>query len=203
MDESPFLEFNLFDIKETAVAELKKFKKESYNVEELFSAATTLKYTNKIKIAFDGEIKDPSEDMVKYFIRDVYPGKLITQKIIEKFKPIVKRAFNQYLSELINDKLKTAIDNTISGEAQSQEEPITEDMEDEEDKPEKVKKRKITTTEEELEGYFIVKSICKEIVDPKQITHKDTLSYFNVLFDNNSWKCICRLYFNGKKKHIF
>jgi hypothetical protein len=195
MDDAPFLEFNLFDIKESTVAELKKFKKESYNVDELFSAATTLKYTNKIKTAFDAEIKDPSEEIVKYFIRDVYSGRA-TQSAIEKFKPIVKRAFSQYLSELMNDKIKTAIDNTISVETDSAKKTEEEEI------PSETDDRKIITTEEELEGYFIVKSICREVADTKRITHKDTLSRFNVLFDNNSWKCICRLYLNGKKKYI-
>lgn len=100
MDETPFLEFDLFNIKDSAVAELKKFKKEIYNIDELSSSATTLKYTNKIKSLFDEELKDPKDDFIKYFIREIYEGKA-TQNIMDKFKPIIKKALNQYISELI------------------------------------------------------------------------------------------------------
>lgn len=193
MDDMPFLEFNLLDIKDAIVTELKKFKKEAFDPEELFSVATTLKYTNRIKSIFDSELKDPSEEFARFFIREIYSGKA-TQNVIERFKPIIKKALGQYLNELINDKLKTAIENTISKEQEKQAEPAEEEPETPE--------RKIITTEEELEAYFIIKSICKQAVDPKRITHKDTLSYFSVLVDNNTWKWICRLFLEGSKKYL-
>lgn len=191
MDEIPFLEFNLFDIKDSTISELKKFKKESYNVDELFSVATTLKYTNRIKDMFDSELKDPSEDFLRFFLREIYNGK-VTQSVLERFKPIVKRALGQYFNELMNEKLKTAIDNTISKE---------QEKESSEEQPE-IPDKKIITTEDELEAYFIVKTICKTLVDPRRISHKDTLSYFSVLLDNNTWKWICRLFLDGSKKYF-
>jgi|SRR5690554_61883 len=189
MDEIPFLEFNLFDPKDSTVAELKKFKKETYDPEKLFSVATTLKYTNRIKSMFDNELKDPSEDLIRFFLREIYKGK-VTQNALEKFKPIIKKALGQYLNELMNEKLKTAIDNTISGEQETQGEKDEDSS------------KKIITTEEELEAYFIMKTICKKLVDTKRISYKDTLSYFSVLLDNNSWKWICRLYLDGYKKYL-
>jgi hypothetical protein len=57
----------------------------------------------------------------------------------------------------------------------------------------------IITTEEEIEGYFIVKSILRETIDPKRITYRDALSYFAILLDDNNRKTICRLYLNSKK----
>jgi predicted type IV restriction endonuclease len=194
MDETPFLEFNLLDIKDSIVAELKKFTKEVYNVEELFSAATTLKYTNKIKSIFDEELKDPKDEFIRYFIREIYEGKA-TQNVVERFKPIVKKALNQYISELMNDKIKAAIETTISSENEAA--PATEELPTEEGG-----KKVIITTAMELEAFYLVKSICREIVDPKRISYKDTVSYFGILLDNNSRKWICRLFLDGSKKHI-
>jgi predicted type IV restriction endonuclease len=195
MDETPFLEFNLLDIKDSTVAELKKFTKEVYNVEELFSSATTLKYTNKIKSIFEEELREPKEDFIKYFIWGIYEGKA-TQNVVDRFKPIVKKALNQYISELMNDKLKAALETTISSESESAptkaEEPLTEED----------GKKVIITTAMELEAFYLVKSICREIVDPKRISYKDTVSYFGILLDNNSRKWICRLFLDGSKKHI-
>jgi len=60
----------------------------------------------------------------------------------------------------------------------------------------------VITTEEELEGFHIVKAVLREAVDVKRIHSKDTKSYFAVLLDGNTWKTICRLYFNSKQKYI-
>ncbi|WP_442591213.1 hypothetical protein ACSBL2_08270 [Pedobacter sp. AW31-3R] len=57
----------------------------------------------------------------------------------------------------------------------------------------------IITTEEEIEGFFMVKSILRENIDPKRITYRDALSYFAILLDDNNRKTICRLYLNTKK----
>lgn len=190
MDEAPFLEFNLLDIKEPLVAELKKFKKESYNAEELFTAATTLKYTNKIKSLFDEELKEPKDEFVRYFIREIYSGNA-TKNVVDKFKPITKRALNQYISDLMNEKIKAALE---ASETESEAAPVLEEQSDE--------KKTIMTTALELEAFFLIKSICREVVDSKRITYKDTLSYFTVLLDSNTWKWICRLYLNGNKKYI-
>ncbi len=192
MDDAPFLEFNLLDIKEPLVTELKKFRKESYNEEELSSTASKLKYTNKIKLVFDEEVKDPKDDFIKCFIREIYDGKA-TQNVMDRFKPMVKEAINQYINEIISNKIKAILEPP---------EPIDEIAVSNANEQLPEDERKIETTALELEAFFLVKSICREIIDPKRITYKDTLSYFNVLFDNNTWKWICRLYLDGKKKYI-
>lgn len=188
MDDIPFLEFSLLDIKEQLVAELKKFKKEAYNAEELITTATTLKYTNKIKSLFEVELKEPKDEFIKYFIREIYTGKA-TQNVVDKFKPIVKKALNQYINDLMNEKIKAAFETS-----EAETDPISEEETDE--------KKTIVTTAHELEAFFLIKSICREILEPKRITYKDTLSYFTILLDNNTWKWICRLYLNGNKKYI-
>ena len=61
---------------------------------------------------------------------------------------------------------------------------------------------KVVTTEEELEGYHIVKSILREVVSAERITMRDRLSYCTVLLDDNQRKLICRLWFNQAQKSI-
>ena len=63
-------------------------------------------------------------------------------------------------------------------------------------------KNGINTTEEELEGFSIVKKIVGEIIDSERIFHRDTKSYMGVLLDDNNRKPICRLWFNSSKKYI-
>ncbi len=61
----------------------------------------------------------------------------------------------------------------------------------------------IVTTEEELEGFRIVKAILCQKLAPERIIHRDSKSYFAILLDDNARKPLCRLYFNSaKKKYI-
>lgn len=60
----------------------------------------------------------------------------------------------------------------------------------------------IITTEEELEGFMIVKTILRQKIPVARIAYRDALSYFAILLDDNNRKTICRLYFNGTKKYI-
>lgn len=47
MDSEPFLEFSLLDPREPIVAEVKKFHRENFNAEDLFSAASNLQYNHQ------------------------------------------------------------------------------------------------------------------------------------------------------------
>jgi hypothetical protein len=58
------------------------------------------------------------------------------------------------------------------------------------------------TTEEELEGFQIVRAIMCQKVSPNRIVHRDTKSYFGILLDDNNRKPICRLHFNAAQKYI-
>lgn len=60
----------------------------------------------------------------------------------------------------------------------------------------------IVTTEEEIEGYQIVRAILREIVDVKRIILRDVQSYCGILLDDNNRKPICRMHFNRTQKYI-
>ncbi len=51
-----------------------------------------------------------------------------------------------------------------------------------------------------LEGFYIVKSILREVLDVKRVFMRDTISHCGVLLDNTNRKPICRLWFNSSKK---
>jgi hypothetical protein len=62
---------------------------------------------------------------------------------------------------------------------------------------------RINTTEEEIEGYYLIKTLLREVVGSSRVTQKDTESYFAVLLDNNTRKWICRLQLNTAQKYIY
>lgn len=191
MDEKPFLEFNLFDIKENLVEELKKFHKSYFDVEQITSTASELKYSNEIRTILTNEFGNPSETFVKFFTNQVYNGRT-TEKVISQFTGIVKKTIQQYINDIIHDRLKAAI---VQEEEKSKEsEPVAMPVQEE---------KKIETTEMEKESYFVVKSILmNNKVQGERIAYRDAQTYFSVLLDDNNRKPVCRLYLNGERKFI-
>lgn len=54
----------------------------------------------------------------------------------------------------------------------------------------------VITTPEEIEGFYIVRSILSEIIDSEMVAIRDRQSYCAILLDDNQNYTICRLYFN-------
>lgn len=194
MDTKTFFEFNLLDIQPQWVNELKRFTKDTFDLEETLTAASDLKYTKEIKQTMLEQLESPTDDLVKFFLSAVYSG-VRTQTVIDQFKNIVKRALNQFLNEQINQRLQSAITN---GEV-SQE---TLEVGDPDEVREEPSESRIVTTEEELEGYFIIKTILREIVDANRIAHRDTIRYMSVVLLGGRAKTICRLHFNSPQKYL-
>lgn len=202
MDEKPFLELDLLDIDEHAVPELLKLTRSAFDVDSIISAAGELKYIGQLKRELAGQLADPCEEFLKFYIARVYDG-VITARVREQFQPLMLKAISQYTGDLINDRLKSAMTGTVAQTivvpalaSASAESPVvdTENIQDE--------SSRIETTPEELEGFFIVKSIIRTTVDPARIGHRDTQSYFGILLDDNNRKPVCRLHFNRAQKYL-
>lgn len=198
MDETPFLEVNMLDIKDNQVPELKKFCKSVFDIETIFDTASRLKYANEFRGILTSQLESPTDDFVRLFLQDVYSGPK-TQSVIEKFRPIVKKSLNDFISEMLNEKLKTALGSSELSIPADQEKNTDNDAVEE---PAPAKKSAIVTTEEELEAYFIIKNMLSDIVPHSEITYKDTESYINILYKGNTRKWICRLKLTDNQKTL-
>jgi hypothetical protein len=195
MDEKPFLSFNLTEIRDNQIEELKKFQKSTFDVANIVNTASELKYMSELKNALSTELTNPSDTFVKHFAKQVYDG-MITPKVAEQFTVLLKRTIALYFSELIQERFKIALSQEKQNEVQTTAEPLPTDSG-------LVNNDKtVETTVEELEGFFIVRSLLRNYVEVSRIAQRDNLNYFSILLDDNNRKPICRLYFNGKKKQI-
>lgn len=194
MDEKPFLEIDITDLKDNQVEELKKFHKSYFDVDSIYATASELKYTNELKAQIHQEFNNPTADFVKHFAKQVYPG-MITQKVLEQFTNLTKKSINQYITDIITERLKSALSKET--------EPKTEQPNATEPQLiDSVTGKKIETTSEEMEAFYIVKSIVRAKVDLNRLFFRDAQSYFSIILDDSNRKPICRIYFNGKKKAI-
>ena len=197
MDERPFLVVNMLEISEAEIEQLKKFHKSYYDVEEILSTAQELKYMTDVKGILNKEFANPSKEFVKYIIRPIYSGQ-IKENVLDLFTPIVKKSIASIIKERIAEKLNLAI-KTNDEPAPAPQEP---EKPKEEELPEGVvaldKETGVTTTQEEIDAFLIVKAILRQVVDIHRVYYRDTLSYFGILLDDNNRKPICRMYFNAK-----
>ena len=199
MDEKPFLELDLLNIDEHAIPELQKLTKSAFDVDSIISAAGELKYVGQIKRILAAQFSEPDDDFVRLFASRIYDG-VITQKVREQFGHLTRKATAQFLGDQINERLKSAISGSTQPVFSSK--PVTHPLAPEVELPADEDKDLIVTTEEETEGYNIVKAIVRTEVDSKRIVARDTQSYFGILLDDNNRKPIARLHFNRAQKYL-
>lgn len=194
MDEKPFMVLDFQDFDESMIGELKKLSKGSFDIENVISSAGELKYTRQIKSIIAGLYSEPSEEFVKLLAKQVHSG-VVTAKVLEQFTDITKRAFKQFLNDNISNRLQNALDSSSNDSFISEDTPLESEGKSE-DKP------SVITTEEELEGYHLVKALVRDAIDPNRVVYRDTQSYFGILIDDNNRKPLCRLRFNTAQKYL-
>ncbi|MCL1500322.1 type I restriction endonuclease [Xanthomonas nasturtii] len=198
MDEKPFFEFNVLDFKERDVEELKKFAKAAFDLDTILTTANELKYTRAIQTKLTEWMHQPTEEFVKLVSADLVGARRFTPAIRDQFTSITRRAFDQLISERINERLKGAMAPeaiSISDHAGSvvAEQPAVAT-------PPLLADPLIVTTPEEIEGFHIVRAIVREVIPGKRVFMRDAQSYCAVLLDDNNRKPICRLRFNNLQR---
>ncbi|RFM29741.1 type I restriction endonuclease [Deminuibacter soli] len=192
MDEKPFFTFDLRDIKDNQIEELKKFHKTYFDTDNIVSTASELKYVGQLKAILNTEFNGPTQDFTRHFARQVYTAGILTQKVLDQFTQLTKKAFQIYVNDLITERLKSALQKEETEQAAPDAiEAVAAEAEN-----------KIVTTQEELDAFNIVKSILRKVVPVGKINYRDAQSYFAILFEDNNRKPVCRMHFNSSKKYI-
>ncbi|MFC5385155.1 type I restriction endonuclease [Aquamicrobium segne] len=186
LDTRPFLTFDLSEMQPHLFTELKKFEKSGFDVGGILASAERLKYTSALKSAISKQIEDPSEEFVRMISAGLYEGRF-TAQVKEQFTSLVRSAFR----EVIRDSVKSRISSALADTDQ-----VVEEIENNVDEDE------IVTTEEEIEGYMIVKAIVRDTIKAQRVIMRDAKSYCAVIIDNNNRKPLTRLHFNRALKYI-
>ncbi len=198
---------DLAAVDRTLLPELAKLTRESFDLDSVISAAGELKYIGAIKRSLATEFREPSEEWVRFLAARVYGGN-ITQRVREQFYPLVEKAAHQFLTEQVNDRLKTALGSEAAAEPASTDQaapattpahsaPVGKAAAGRGDRA-----SEITTTEDEIEGYRVVRAIVCSEVPATRVVGRDTKTYFGVLLDDNNRKPIARLWFNRAQRYL-
>lgn len=184
LDTRPFLSFDLSDVQPHLLLELKKFERAGFDIDGILATAERLKYTSLLKAEIAKIIENPSDDFVKLVAGKVHEGRF-TAAVMEQFTGLVRSAFRDVIRDSVKNRLSTALADT---------DEVIEEVESVE--PD------VVTTEEEREGYMVVKAIVREVIKPSRVVMRDQKSYCGILVDDNNRKPLARLHFNRATKYI-
>lgn len=187
LDERPFFTFDLSDIQAHTIAELSKFAKVGFNIDAILQSATRLKYTSAIKKEITALMEAPNEDFVRMVVAPVQTGRF-TAQVREQLTPLVKNAFREIIRDSVQSRLSTALADTAAIDVGADQAVIDDD--------------EIVTTDEEREGFMIVRAIVRETLKADRVVMRDQRSYCGILVDNNNRRPLARLHFNRSIKYV-
>ena len=208
LDEKPFLVVNMVDLSDNDIEQLKKFHKSYYNEHDILSTAQELQITIQIKDLLNKNFQQPSDEFTRYFVKCLNDWKS-SSKLIEQYRPILKKSIASVINDIIADRLNVAIKSEGVSETKQSEEQTASDVSEEataKELPNGVvfqdEEKGIVTTQEEIDAYNIIRSILRQYIDVKRIQYNDYKSYFTVNLDGSMWWWICRLSFKPYSKRI-
>lgn len=181
MDTVPFLEFDLSHIRKETVEELKRFRKDVFDVKSILNSASDLKYMTIIKNVIAEQFENPSDQLIKVLInKNIYNGTK-TQAVLDKFRGIIQKAFDEYINDTIAERLSTVMSPDIILAPSSREKNDAE----------------ITSDEKEVLDYV------KDMLGTDcNIKYRKTSRYAYMQLGELSTKWICRVYIR-KDQHLF
>ncbi|MCL2624817.1 MAG: type I restriction enzyme HsdR N-terminal domain-containing protein [Planctomycetaceae bacterium] len=185
MEEKPFFEFDVTDLKDTEIEILRSFYRGIFDLGAVASIARERMRTAEIQNRIRSEMANPSEAFVRYiaqgFMKSFRGASAAeqTKKQFEQLQSTIRKAFEMVVQETVS---KTSASSAGVGPAiQSQGEMVT--------------------TEEKVEGYHTVRAMLHGVIDLDRVICRDMQSYFAISLDNK-WQPVCRLYFNSSQKYV-
>ena len=144
----------------------------------ILDSASELKYTSLLKNAIAEQFTDPSEQFVRALIKNIYNGTK-TQAVIDKFRELTIIAMNDYISDVLNDRLQ----NVISSDSKN-----ISDV-----KP--VQEKELPFLPQELETLDYIKNM----IHAENVIYKKTSQYAYMHIAGSQYKWIFRVYVRQDK----
>jgi predicted type IV restriction endonuclease len=200
MDSKPFLRFNVLDHSEIELAEVEKFRAQTFDIGNILSAASDLKFMSLITDELRKELETPSEEFVRMIARRVYDGQ-VTAAVRERFTSLLRACIQEHIREEVNRRLLGAM-QPPPAPAPNQPDPSPAREAAPTEALGEASGRDVETTEDEHEAFRIVRSISRSVLPASRIAMRDSQSYCAILADDNNRRPIVRLYFNRSRKRI-
>ena len=181
MDDKPFFTLQLDAVRKHDLRTLESFTKPAFDIDKIVNEAGNLKLQSLVYKELQTEFQAPSEDLIRLIAGRVYPGR-ITSQVKENFRTLIVNSVSSLIRDRVNERLNSALTATNPPEEAEEDGAPTEAT---------------LTTQEEVDGFNIIRAIASRVVGPERVVMRDAKSYCAVLLDDNNRKTVARLHFNS------
>jgi predicted type IV restriction endonuclease len=203
MDSEPFFTFNILEYTDKDVENLNFFHRDIFDDAKINHYAEGLIYYRNMADLVDKLLQSPSDSFVKFLVSEMVSAapeckmySKINHRVIERFKPIVKKSIQKSLVDLVARSVnqQSSVVDDIPNHGVEAEIDDANDIDI---------KAKVTTTDEEKQAFARIKVIVEESTNCKyKIDYRDTVSYFGVNLNGKANWWFLRLYLSSAKKTL-
>lgn len=108
MDDVPFLELDMMNVKDSVVSVVKNFSK-PMDEENASEIANELKCKGQIRAILEREFNKPSKEFVLFFASQIHEGRFV-KSVVKQFCGYTKETCDQFIQDKIDDVIKAAKD---------------------------------------------------------------------------------------------
>ncbi len=106
MDDVPFLELDMLNVKDSVVAVIKNFSR-PMDEKKAIEIADELKCKGQIRAILEREFNKPSKEFVLFFASQIHEGPLV-KSVVKQFCGYTKEICDQFIQDKIDDFVKAA-----------------------------------------------------------------------------------------------
>lgn len=196
MDKSPFLVVDFEEMDQSLAEPLFRFRHDEFRPEALRTLAEETVYLNVFTEVISNSLRNPDIEFVKFVANRAGVQRQFNAKFLETISPIVKRAVERSVSDMVVSGLSAK--PQITETKPVVQEPVIQNNDRYADiiDPEN---SKIVTTYAERRLLEVVKSI---VGDSEEIAAKDTETYYSVLYQGKVNRWLVRYHADKRSPYI-
>jgi hypothetical protein len=164
MDKKSFLMLDIQVMDEAAIAELAKFHKDRFSVEEILESASKKRHVQMAADYLKAQLEAPDDDFVRLVGKAIHQGTL-TKGVMETLRPAIKASLDEVIKERLSAKLNVAFRSDPIPVAVEAPLVAAEPAVSGED---------IETTDDELQAFMIVRAIAARHLPVERLTLRDS-----------------------------
>jgi hypothetical protein len=194
MDAEPFLTVDFGSLDDSQVSRLYHFRHDEFQPDALRTLAEESIYLNAFTNVIGESLREPDTEFARYVATRANIQRQFNAKFLDSLIPLVKQAVSRAVSEMVVSGLsaKPAPAETIREDTEESQAPTLDPKADQIDSD----NPRIITTYTERRLLEIVHGITGL---EKEITGKDTETYYNILYQNKTNRWLLRYYGNKKQ----
>ncbi|MFV4847336.1 type I restriction endonuclease [Edwardsiella tarda] len=189
MDPTPFLKIRMDTLTDSDAEQLFRFRYDKFKPEALRTLAEESVYLSAFTKTISSSLRDVDSEFVRYIASRSNVERQLNQRFLDSITPLVRLAVEKAVSAMVVSGL-SILDKDHSDKVNNDSIKSNSEVDDEIDSVDP-NNPNVITTKNEVEMFNKIKQI---VGDDIEIKHKDTESYFSVLYSGKTNRWILRFY---------